>query len=1107
MSTINTTPVGIGRLQFHMLPSGYIHKINYEQKMINQLRGTNLDGQASNLYLRIHTNGGYQSKRLLHHSMRITHDKNHVKYEGIVFGLDVTVVLTITEQTWFYTVNVTNPLDEDIIYDVFYVQDIGIKHEGAIRNNEAYNSQYIDHSVYPSPNGYAICSLQNQGAKEYLQLGSLTPVIGYATDGYQFYGLSYKTTNIPEALLHDHLPNEVYQFEHACGSLQTAKHLLVPKDTIQDVFYGHFVNRYHDRVTNLEYVDEIAERYNSVSHQLQEPKELGITYYESLDHVYASPAISIDDIEQLYPNQIQEEWIEGQLVSFFDRDGAHIVLGEKEHHVERSHGHILLNGNNQYVREDVYASTNYIYGLFSSQVVIGNTSFNRFISNARNGLNIAKTSGQRILIKRHGEYQLLTMPAVYEMGYNYAKWLYKIDDDMLTITSYIGLDGAWLNLTIVSEKMRQYEIAVLHQVVMGSEEFGQPFHKEIHDNVCTFTLDEHSFTYQKYPELTYDLIVDAETVVFTDESFFIEPASYEAQTIVLASGHSMRITIQARLNHSSLVTKVGSFSAEKQRFIEHYNDLSRNMRLSLPTDHHEYHNVEKMNLLIRWYWHDALIHYASPHGLEQYGGAAWGTRDVCQGPFELFFAAGHYDVLRHMLLKIFSHQHLETGSWPQWFMFDRYSSIQAGDAHGDIIVWPLRSLALYLQATGDVSILEEHVPYTTKNGFTFTTETSSLFEHVKTEVQYIEDNLIEGTALSCYGDGDWDDTLQPANPELRKKMVSGWTTALTYEAFTLFAETIKTVDSDYTNYLQEFAKNIKMDYNRYVIKDQVPAGFLYIDEGQITYMIHPDDDVTNMKYRLLPMNRGIIGEMFDQEQAQHMNQLILNHLTHPDGVRLMNRTIPYKGGLNTYFKRAETSACFGREIGLQYVHAHIRYIEAMAKFGNKEAAYNGLFKINPINITDTVSNAMPRQANAYFSSSDGHFLTRYQAMDEFDKLYTGDIGVKGGWRVYSSGPGIYLNQLIGSTLGIRETQNSLQFDPQIPSDLDGLEVTYQSQQATFTLKYHLQAEDYSITSVYLNGQEVPFTRLQNPYRMGGIAIDKELFNDGKKDYIIDLYTM
>ena len=36
-----------------------------------------------------------------------------------------------------------------------------------------------------------------------------------------------------------------------------------------------------------------------------------------------------------------------------------------------------------------------------------------------------------------------------------------------------------------------------------------------------------------------------------------------------------------------------------------------------------------------------MIHLTVPHGLEQYTGAAWGTRDVCQGPVEFLLALEH----------------------------------------------------------------------------------------------------------------------------------------------------------------------------------------------------------------------------------------------------------------------------------------------------------------------------------------------------------------------------------------------------------------------------------------------------------------------------------
>ena len=101
-------------------------------------------------------------------------------------------------------------------------------------------------------------------------------------------------------------------------------------------------------------------------------------------------------------------------------------------------------------------------------------------------------------------------------------------------------------------------------------------------------------------------------------------------------------------------------------------------------------SVEKFNSLAWWYTHNMLVHYSVPHGLEQYGGAAWGTRDVCQGPVEYFMATQKYDVVKDIMKTIFTHQYEDDGNWPQWFMFDRYNHIQAGESHGDIIVWPLK---------------------------------------------------------------------------------------------------------------------------------------------------------------------------------------------------------------------------------------------------------------------------------------------------------------------------------------------------------------------------------------------------------------------------------
>ena len=75
------------------------------------------------------------------------------------------------------------------------------------------------------------------------------------------------------------------------------------------------------------------------------------------------------------------------------------------------------------------------------------------------------------------------------------------------------------------------------------------------------------------------------------------------------------------------------------------------------------------------------------------------------------------------------------------------------------------------------------------------------------------------------------------------------------------------------------------------------------------------------------------------------------------GLGLMDRPTKYRGGRESVFRRSESASFFGREIGLQYVHAHLRYAEALAAMGHSEELLHALSVVNPIAATDVVKNA------------------------------------------------------------------------------------------------------------------------------------------------------
>ncbi|GJL62418.1 MAG: hypothetical protein NPIRA04_10720 [Nitrospirales bacterium] len=192
----------------------------------------------------------------------------------------------------------------------------------------------------------------------------------------------------------------------------------------------------------------------------------------------------------------------------------------------------------------------------------------------------------------------------------------------------------------------------------------------------------------------------------------------------------------------------------------------------------------------------------------------------------------------------------------------------------------------------------------------------------------------------------------------------------------------------------------------------------------------------------------------------------------------------------------------GREIGLQYVHAHIRYIEAMCKIGQVQKAYDAILQILPITIQDQVPNAATQQSNAYFSSTDADVRDRYEAEQLFDALRTGHIWVKGGWRIYSSGPGILINQIVSIFLGLRLWYDDVVFDPVSPKQLDGLRFDFALGGKPITVLYSIDRDaPASVQSVTINGIEMGFTGCSQslPPRRGS---DHPLLTDGTNHILI-----
>lgn len=1082
---------------YSFLETGDIYEWKRSHFLINQMQTGLAEEGIQNIYVRIHNPGEPIRIYPLTGSAsgsRISYNEDCLRFETQAEGIhcrvdflpqDVSMESEDRENLWFWRVTLQG---EGQDCDLVSLQDIGVADIGALRANILYQSQYLGHHVRECGHGYCVASRQNMdqgGSYPMLQQGCLDArIVSYATDAFQIFGRNSKRERCPYALYEEMLPGEVYQYELSCIALQTERFVLHGQKQV--TFYGYFMTDCADpdaqerREKRAEEVFGALKEVKDVFQPLQPLRRNAV-----FGKAYASPPMKEEMLARYFPVRRLEEKEGEELLSFFAGEHKHVVLQEKEVRMERMHGHILLSlPDASKVDKELLTVTNYMYGIFASQLAVGNVDSNPLLDAARDTLNLHTAQGLRIFLLMDGEYRMLTMPAAYEMGLNYAKWYYILPEDVLTVVSYVA---AWENaytLRVESESGKEYRYLFRMSLALsGSGEDGELLTCE-KDGMLTLRPGQKKPSAFYYPELEYTLgFVEGEGSFHADGIFYEDDSDRDVSILTAkAQGSRVSLLIRGTLGEKK-PAPAGKYDLkeEEKRFLTFYETFLGNVTLQKACGD----GAERINELTVWFLHDALIHFAVPHGLEQSGGAAWGTRDVCQGPMELFLTTGHFELARYTLLEIYAHQNFDSGEWPQYFMFDRYP-YAADDCHGDVVFWPLKSLGDYLEATGDASILSCMVPYRGQDG------TESVLEHMKRAVANVESRFLYGTSLVNYAGGDWDDTLQPAREEWKEKLCSAWTQALACQVMDGLGRSLSGAFGEEAERLHALAENMKRDFYRYLVKDGVIAGFILMEGAdQIKYLLHPLDEVTGITLRLLPLTRSVIAGIADKELAERNRQLIARYLDFPDGVRLMNRPTEYRGGTSVYFKRAEQAANVGREIGLLYVHAHIRYLEALSRLGEGNGLWEGLLKVNPILIRESVPNGQLRQSNAYFSSSDADFKDRYEFSRRFEELRTGEAGVKGGWKVYSSGPGIYLARYIRDFLGIRIHKDRVVIDPVLPTGEKELRACITFWGVSHELCYRIGENGFGVRTVSAEGH--PLAVIQEPdlYRKGGIALTKE----------------
>jgi 1,2-beta-oligoglucan phosphorylase len=1021
-------------------------------------------------------------------------------------GLEYECVLQASQEqiAWRWHVRVRNTLEHAVELDLVHVQDIGLKTAGPAPVNEYYASQYLERRVFEDPrHGCVVCCRQNMhelGGHPWVMLACANRAVAASTDGSQLYGPLFRAAGEIDALRADRLRGEL-SGEFSVVALQEQPFSLPAGASHTSAFVATYMPDHAEASSEAD-LHRLPDLVRSFPDAPWPPASaFAAPLTKHFDRVRPMPAedLSPSELVELFGGERRHaEAADGQLLSFFTDGPRHVVLRAKELRVHRPHGHIMQAHAGCVPDESIMSTTAFACGVFNSHLTQGNTNFNTLLAVCINPVTPSLASGQRIVVRLDdGEY-LLGVPSAFEMGLNHCRWIYKRGSTCLQVCTWASTAAPRINLDFKVIRGGPVGLWLTHQldelggwaVVPGAG----------HELVVTPRADSLLAAHFSRPQ--FRIIVNSPEVSYSADLAAALDLDGEASE---RTGFVLEVPEASAFCVSFIGEVAGSVEAARiqdpdaqRRFdcaaaVAASRELGRELTLRGPNA------IAAIREILPWYGLNALIHFLTPYGLEQFSGAAWGTRDVCQGPIDLLLCQEKYQEARQVLRIVFSNQHPD-GGWPQWWMFDSYQSVRADSAHGDVIYWCILALCSYIKASGDFSILEEPLPYF-EPGEAAAAAPTPLSEHVDRIIALVVGSFVPGTALVQFGGGDWNDSLQPVSKDLARRLISSWTVQMSYQAISEYRETCTRAGcTRQASQLQDIAERILADFNRYLVKGGVVAGYGLVGheavvgaEQAIDVLLHPSDTTTGVRYSLLPMNRGVISGVFSKEQAEQHLELVERHLKGPDGARLMDRPLKYRGGPQSIFQRAESSTYFGREIGLMYVHEHLRYAEAQARMGKGEALLRALRQAIAVDYEEVVPQGTVRQANCYYSSSDVLFSSRYEADEHYEEVIAGTKPLEGGWRVYSSGPGIYVALVVSRLLGLRIEFGRLIIDPVLAPSLDGLEAALRFRGRSVVFAYRVEGPGFGPRAISINGKPAEFAPEGNAYRPGGAVMPLERF--------------